>query len=85
VQPVNDKINKMNEHELKLGAEVVDLWGHQGVVVKIVKPDVPTIEDHGTVFVWQSDRIEYGADNCEHYTFHNWQKVLRVVNENKGE
>lgn len=67
------------QQELKRGDEVIDIWGSKGIVVKIVKPENPTVEDHGMIFVWQSERTDYGADNCEHYVYHDWEKVLRIV------
>jgi hypothetical protein len=57
----------------------MDIGGHKGIVVKIVKPENPTVEDHGTIYVWQSEKFEYGSDNCEHYVFHNWEKFLTVI------
>ena len=51
--------------KLKRGDIVIDGWGSKGVVVKII-PGV-SIEDHGTIYVWQMDKTEYGTDNCEHY------------------
>lgn len=63
--------------ELKIGAEVMDIHKHKGIVVKIV-PGYD-IEDHGTIYVWQSERTNYGADNCEHYVYHNWEKVLKII------
>ena len=65
--------------ELKVGDEVRDQDGHRGIVVKIEKgtDDV----NHGVVYVWQSERYEYGQDNCEHYVEFGWQRSLRVVKE----
>lgn len=51
---------------------------HQGIVVKIV-PDM-TIHDHGTIYVWQLNRVEYGIDNCEHYPVLEWEKSLKIIN-----
>lgn len=65
--------------EIKRGDEVVDFFGDKGIVVKIEKPYIPTIEDHGTIYVWQSEQTEYGDDNCQHYTFLHWQKMLKIV------
>ena len=50
-----------------------------GVVVKIVKGTDQ--ENHGTIFAWQMDETEYGADNCEHYTEFGWQNHLEIVEE----
>ena len=55
----------------------MDIHKHKGIVVKIV-PGYD-IEDHGTIYVWQSERTNYGADNCEHYVYHNWEKVLKII------
>ena len=58
--------------------KVKDVDGHRGVVVDVQIPEDPSIEDHGTVAVWQSERFEYGADNCEHYCWINWKEFLRI-------
>lgn len=75
-----EKNERLNENiEPNLGMEVVDDDGYHGVIVKIVpKSD----EFHGTIFVWQKDRMEYGGDNCEHYTIDSWKRFLRVVSMN---
>jgi hypothetical protein len=62
---------------IRRGSLVVDCDGHKGVVVKIEKG--VDNERHGTVFVWQSERHEYGADNCEHYPEFGWEKSLTVL------
>lgn len=62
---------------LKRGWIVVDTHGNKGVVVK-VEPG-RDVEDHGTVYVWQIDRTDYGADNCEHYCEFGWEKSLKVL------
>lgn len=62
---------------LKIGDEVVDVYKNKGIVVKIV-PGVSD-EDHGAVYVWQSERMEYGSDNCEHYVEFGWKLLLRVL------
>ncbi len=49
----------------------------EGVVVKIVKGF--DNDNHGTVFVWQMNRFEYGADNCEHYVEFGWERSLRIL------
>ena len=75
-----EKTKRLNEHrELVRGMEVKDAWGNLGIVVKIEIPDEPSIENHGTVFVWQSERTEYGSDNCEHYCYTNWKEFLRII------
>lgn len=62
---------------LKVGSSVVDFDGHKGIVVQITEGY--DIEDHGCIAVWQSERTEYGADNCEHYAFFGWQAALKIV------
>jgi signal peptidase I len=66
---------------LKRGDIIVDNDGYKGVVVKII----PGISDekHGTIYVWQMDRTEYGADNCEHYVEFGWKNNLRIINDSK--
>ena len=73
------KTEKLNsERTLAIGDQVVDLYGSKGVVVRIDIPNNPCFENHGTVYVWQSEKTEYGSDNCEHYTFIDWKKLLRI-------
>lgn len=74
------KTKKLNiDRVLSVGNIVTDMWGSKGVVVKIVMPEnCSSFEDHGTVFVWQSEKVEYGSDNCEHYPFHSWKELLRI-------
>lgn len=69
------RLNK--DHEISRGDSVQDRNGWKGVVVRIEHGS--TIESHGTIYVWQSERMEYGADNCEHYAYVNWRKCLRVI------
>lgn len=64
---------------IKRGSMVIDLDGCCGIVVRIEPGH--DIEDHGTVFVWQIDRLEYGADNCEHYCEFGWEKSLVVIEQ----
>ena len=64
-------------NEIRRGSLVVDRFGDRGIVVKIVKGT--SHEEHGTIYVWQMDRMEYGADNCEHYPEFCWQDTLTVV------
>jgi hypothetical protein len=71
----NERVNR--SFELGLGTEVVDCMGNRGIVVKII-PGVNE-EDHGAVYVWQSERMGYGADNCEHYSYIGWRRMLRIV------
>lgn len=73
------KTERLNEHrEIKRGMLVTD-GEHMGVVVKIVPGH--DIEDHGTIFVWQSERDDYGADNCEHYVHFGWKSSLRIIDD----
>lgn len=75
-----DKTERLNEgKDIRRGCIVVDLDRNKGVVVDVQIPDDPTIEDHGSVTVWQSERTNYGADNCEHYTWINWRRHLRIL------
>ncbi len=75
-----DKTLKLNINKaIKRGDVVIDFFGDKGVVVKI-KPGVDD-ENHGTIHVWQSERYEYGADNCEHYPEFGWQEKLRILDE----
>lgn len=64
------------EIEIKVGMEVKDSEGFKGVIVKVIKPSEDT---DGTVYVWQSDKREYGGDNCEHYCYTNWHSFLRIT------
>lgn len=64
---------------IKPGMSVIDIWKNPGVIVYIVPGN--TDEDHGCIAVWQSERINYGADNCEHYPYHNWKKLLTIVED----
>ena len=76
--PWTAKTLKLNKDRiLKVGDCVVDMFSNKGVVVKIM-PGVD-IEDHGAIYVWQSERKEYGADNCEHYVEFGWKEHLRVI------
>jgi hypothetical protein len=73
-QSKNERLNK--DKEVKLGMRVQQDDGWIGVVVKIV----PSTEDfHGTIYVWQEERMEYGADNCEHFCHNNWKTHLRIL------
>lgn len=62
---------------LSVGDLVRDTFGDKGIVVKIKKG--VSDSDHGTVHVWQLDKIDYGADNCEHYPEFNWQSILKII------
>lgn len=63
--------------KLSIGDHVVDHHGHEGIVVRFVQGFDDT--DHGQVYVWQLDRTEYGADNCEHYTYMGWERLLKIL------
>jgi hypothetical protein len=66
-----------DKNQIRRGSLVVDNFGDKGVVVKIVKGT--NHENHGTIYVWQSERTGYGADNCEHYPEFEWQKSLNIL------
>ncbi len=67
-----------NGDRLSLGDHVRDLYcGDEGIVVKIQLGR--TTEDHGSIHVWQLNRTEYGADNCEHYVEFEWWDSLTKV------
>ncbi len=66
----------------ELGTRVIDKQqGHKGVIVKVVLPEngEGSDEDHGTIYVWQEDKFNYGGDNCEHYCLNNWTDFLRIM------
>ncbi len=60
-----------------IGAHVVDIYGDEGIVVKIIE-GINT-EEHGSIYVWQMNKLEYGADNCEHYPHFEWNKILKIL------
>jgi hypothetical protein len=64
---------------IKRGDRVIDTYGNRGVVVKVVHGH--SVEEHGLVQVWQMDRMNYGADNCEHYCYFEWEKILRILKD----
>ena len=73
-----EKTKRLNENRvLSVGLSVKDIAGHTGVVVKIEVPEDST--EHGIVYVWQSERMNYGNDNCEHYSLDYWKDFLRVI------
>jgi hypothetical protein len=78
------KTKKLNTGKtIAIGNKVKDVDLNKGIVVKIIMPDYSDqidIEDHGTIYVWQSERTKYGDDNCEHYTYSNWDEWLRILN-----
>ena len=61
----------------QVGDHVIDLYGDEGIVVKVLFGSDQ--EDHGTLTVWQINRTEYGADNCEHYAEINWKECIKVL------
>ena len=69
----NDRENA--DRVIKVGDSVSDAEGNYGIVVKVIPADE---EYHGVVYVWQSERVGYGSDNCEHYSFTSWQRMLRI-------
>jgi hypothetical protein len=73
----NDMKSVQTFDGVSVGDKVVDLDGHEGIVVKII-PGYDD-EEHGTIFVWQLNRVEYGVDNCEHYPAFNCRRCLRIV------
>lgn len=78
-----EKCEKANDgKELAVGDEVWDGDKGRGIVVKIIpnNPENP-IEEHGAIYVWQMDRLEHGADNCEHYAFTNWNWHLMIMSK----
>lgn len=73
-----EKTKRLNESRtLKVGDEVIDIDKNKGIVVKIVKGI--SIEEHGVIYVWQTERLNYGSDNCEHYCEINWKDTLRII------
>lgn len=72
------KTTRLNaERTLRIGDEVIDMYKNKGIVVKII-PGASN-EDHGSIYVWQSEKLEYGSDNCEHYVEFGWKPWLRVI------
>lgn len=50
-----------------------------GVIVQITPPSE---KGHGVVAVWLENQINYGGDNCEHYTYESDEAldlVLRIL------
>ena len=73
-----EKTLRLNANNvLKVGDKVVDIDKNVGIVVRI-DPGID-FEDHGTMAVWQSERYNYGGDNCEHYCEFNWKEHLRII------
>ena len=74
---INKKLPGLKEDDLCVGDKVEDAFGNRGIVVKIIKGNDDI--DHGTVYVWQLDRVEYGQDNCEHYPELGWERILKKI------
>jgi hypothetical protein len=79
---------RSNKNEIRVGDKVSDKYGMRGIVVKIERG--VSNEDHGTIFVWQLDETDYGADNCEHYAEFEWEthdylKIIEYVEERKSD
>jgi hypothetical protein len=70
-----EKLNKGKT--LKVGDSVIDMGNRKGIVVKIIHGIC--VENHGVIYVWQSETTRYGDDNCEHYVDFGWQKCLRIL------
>lgn len=67
---------------VSVGDHVQDKFDNtEGIVVKIIPGQ--DVEEHGTIFVWQLNRTEYGIDNCEHYCHFGWRNVLKVLKQRK--
>lgn len=66
---------------LRLGSKVQDKYQYHGpgIVVKII-PGTDDA-DHGTVYVWLRETMDYGADNCEHYPAFGWEKHLTILED----
>ena len=68
--------------QIKRGNLVQDTFGSRGVVVKIdIWDGELSHENHGTIYVWQIDETEYGADNCEHYPYFEWENCLTILED----
>lgn len=63
-----DSTKGINVEKPVVGLKVIGLDGHKGIIVSIVEP---TDDDHGWIEVWQSERDNYGDNNCEHYAYYN--------------
>lgn len=72
--------NLNRDHVLRRGDRVIDDQQNVGIVVRIEIPYEPTIEDHGTIWVWlENEDGGYGAYNCEHWAWINWKDNLRFL------
>jgi hypothetical protein len=78
-----NKTQRVNQDiaDIKRGMAVIDMFGNKGIVVEVFTGH--NQEDHGMIAVWQSERTKYGCDNCEHYPYHDWKSILRVVDANE--
>lgn len=70
-----------NDPKIRRGSKVVDIFGNEGIVVEVstFNDEPMTDENHGTVAVWQSERVNHGLDNCEHYPYFNFERILTVL------
>jgi len=73
----NERIN--HDKTLKVGMEVIDRYGDKGIIVKIIKYE--DTESDGCVYIWLSERTDYGSDNCMHYALKMCKRELRILNE----
>ena len=72
------KTIKLNQDKtLKVGLRVIDVDGHEGIIVKIEPPEDEYLD--GTIYVWQLNRTGYGSDNCEHYSYKFCMAGLRIL------
>lgn len=77
-----EKTKRLNSgKEIKRGNVVIDSYGNKGVVVEVRIPDRPSVVNHGTITVWQSERTSYGLDNCEHYCWFGWTDKIRILED----
>ena len=60
--------------EIKIGAQVIDIYCRKGTVIKAVKPKKLTVESHGAINVKDID------GDIEHYTYWNWNEMLKITN-----
>lgn len=76
-------LKENDRKNLKLGDHVRDIYGDEGIVVKIKKGS--DSNEHGTIAVWLMSKTEYGADNCEHYPEFEWWKTLTILSKTNSE
>lgn len=73
-----DRLKELNkDRTLHRGDRVKDRRGWEGIVVRIW-PGTDNV-NHGTINVWQENQLDYGADNCEHYSEINWREHLEIL------